>query len=79
MCRLYILYDNYCPLFSDLFLLSRVISFLEMRNATGTRARERPLTDSAVKKKAAENLWALLISHLFCYSGAYHAVSLLRL
>lgn len=26
MCGLYILYDNYCLLFSDLFLLSWVIS-----------------------------------------------------
>lgn len=84
MCKLYILYDN--NLFSDLFLSSWVIfiwwdSFLGMETSGGTRAREKTSDWQRdwEKKKAAENLLARLILHLFCHSVAYHAVLLLCL
>lgn len=83
MCKLYILYDNY--LFSDLFLSSWVIficgtRFLGWKLLAGLELERKPLTDSVIeKKKAAENLLAQLILHLFCHSVAYHAVLLLCL
>lgn len=76
MCRLYILYDNYCPLFSDLFLLCWVISFEWLiswdETATGTRVRQRPLTGSLIRKSSrkpfslADLSFVLLLSCLLC-------------